>query len=81
MPESIALAPDGSAYVTFAGARQLARVSLRGGVRVLATLPAPAKGGVNTLVLGLPLTTGVVRADDGTLYFLYATGTADLTGV
>ncbi|MFJ2651452.1 SMP-30/gluconolactonase/LRE family protein [Streptomyces sp. NPDC087420] len=81
MPENIALASDGSAYVTFAGARQLARVSPKGTVRVLATLPAPADGGVHTPVLGFPLTTGVVRAEDGTLYFLYATGTADLTGV
>ncbi|WP_327238384.1 hypothetical protein OG349_00205 [Streptomyces sp. NBC_01317] len=81
MPENIALAPDGSAYVTFAGARQLARLSPKGTVQVLATLPAPADGGVNTPVLGFPLTTGVVRAHDGTLYFLYATGTADLTGV
>ena len=50
-------------------------------IRVLATLPAPADGGVHTPVLGFPLTVGITRADDGTLYFLYATGTADLTGV
>lgn len=81
MPENIALAPCGTAYVTFAGGRQIAEVSPRGTTRILATLPKPADGGVHTPVLGFPLTVGVVRADDGTLYFLYATGTPDLTGV
>jgi sugar lactone lactonase YvrE len=80
-PENIALAPDGSAYVTFAAARQIARLSPGGTTRILATLPAPADAGVHTPVLGFPLTSGIVRAPDGTLYFLYATGTADLTGV
>ncbi|MER5893527.1 hypothetical protein [Streptomyces sp. NPDC001876] len=80
-PENIALAPDGTAYVTFAKARQIAAVSRRGDIRILATLPEPADGGVHTPALGFPLTTGIVRAHDGTLYFLYATGTADLTGV
>ncbi|WCD84996.1 Virginiamycin B lyase [Streptomyces xanthophaeus] len=81
MPENIALAPDGSAYVTFAAARQVARIDSRGTTRILATLPAPADGGIRTPVLGFALTTGIVRAHDGTLYFLYATGTADLTGL
>ncbi|MCF3131178.1 SMP-30/gluconolactonase/LRE family protein [Streptomyces olivochromogenes] len=80
-PENIALGPDGTAYVSLAKARQVAAVSRHGGVRILATLPAPADGGIHTPALGFPLTTGVVRAQDGTLYFLYATGTADLTGV
>lgn len=80
-PENVAMAPDGSAYVTFAAGRQVARISPAGAVRILATLPAPADGGVNTPVMGFPLTVGIVRAHDGTLYFLYATGTADLTGV
>ena len=44
-------------------------------------LPLPADGGVHTPVLGFALTTGIVRAHDGTLYFLYASGAADLTGV
>lgn len=80
-PENIALAPDGGAYVTFAEARQIAQISPAGAIRILATLPLPADGGIHTPVLGFPLTVGIVRADDGTLYFLYATGTADLTGV
>ncbi|MFD8987986.1 SMP-30/gluconolactonase/LRE family protein [Streptomyces goshikiensis] len=80
-PENVTLAPDGTAYVTLAKARQIAAVSRGGSVRILATLPEPADGGVHTPALGFPLTTGIVRAHDGTLYFLYATGTADLTGV
>ncbi|MCX4551208.1 MULTISPECIES: hypothetical protein [unclassified Streptomyces] len=80
-PENIAMAPDGSAYVTFAEARQVARISPGGAVRILATLPRPADDGAHTPALGFPLTVGIVRAHDGTLYFLYATGTADLTGV
>lgn len=80
-PESIVLSPDGSAHVAFAKARQIAEISPTGVIRVLATLPAPADGGVNTPALGFPLTVGIDRAPDGTLFFLYATGTADLTGV
>lgn len=80
-PENIAMAPNGDAYVTFAAGRQVAEVSRTGAVRILATLPAPADDGVHTPALGFALTTGIVRARDGSLYFLYATGTADLTGV
>lgn len=81
MPENIALEPNGTAYVTFAASRQVAAVTPAGRTRVLATLPAPADGGVNTPVLGFALTTGIVRAHNGTLYFLYASGTEDLTGL
>jgi DNA-binding beta-propeller fold protein YncE len=81
LPENIAMAPGGSAYVTFARARQVATISPGSTVRILATLPEPADGGVHTPALGFPLTTGIVRHHDGTVYFLYATGTADLTGV
>jgi hypothetical protein len=80
-PENVALEPDGSADVTFATARQVARVDRAGRTRILATLPAPADGGTGTPALGFPLTTGIVRASDGTLYVLYATGTDDLTGL
>lgn len=81
MPENITLLPDGTADVTFAASRQVAQVSPRGTTRVLATLPAPADGGVDTPVLGFPLATGIVHTSDGTVYVLYATGTADLTGL
>lgn len=81
MPENIALEPNGTAYVTFAASRQVAAVTPAGRTRVLATMPAPADGGVNTPVLGFALTTGIARAHDGTLYFLYASGTGDLTGL
>ncbi|WP_413812561.1 hypothetical protein [Streptomyces sp. OE57] len=81
MPENLALAPGGRAYVTFAKGRQVAEGSLRGTVRIPATLPRPADGGVHTPAMGFPLAAGIVRAHDGTLSFLYATGTADLTGL
>lgn len=81
MPENIALLPDGTADVTFARSRQVARITPRGTTRVLATLPEPADGGVKTPVMGFPLTTGIVHAPDGSTYVLYATGTADLTGL
>ncbi|WP_314408860.1 SMP-30/gluconolactonase/LRE family protein [Streptomyces kroppenstedtii] len=81
LPENIALLPDGTAVVTFAASRQVAEVSPRGTTRVLATLPAPADGGTGTPALGFPLATGIARTPDGTLYVLYATGTADLTGL
>ncbi|QNE73330.1 hypothetical protein F0344_00655 [Streptomyces finlayi] len=81
MPENIALSRDGSALVTFAASRQVAEVAPGGATRILATLPPPADGGVRTPVLGFPLATGVVRAPGGAVYVLYATGTADLTGL
>ena len=81
MPENIVLAPDGTAYVTFAGARQVASLGRDGTVRILATLTAPADGGANTPVLKFALTTGIVRRWDGTIYFLYASGDAASTGL
>jgi hypothetical protein len=81
LPENIALAPDGTQYVTLARARQIAAISPGGAVRILATLPKPADDGVHPPAMSWPLTLGIVRAQDGTLYFLYATGTADLTGL
>jgi streptogramin lyase len=81
LPENIATAPNGTSYVTFAASRQVARISPSGQSTILATLPLPADKGVNTPALGFPLTTGIVRGQDGTLYFGYATGTADLTGI
>lgn len=40
MPENIALLPDGTANVTFAGSRQIAQIAPGGSTRILATLPA-----------------------------------------
>ncbi|WP_371657535.1 SMP-30/gluconolactonase/LRE family protein [Streptomyces sp. NBC_00280] len=78
-PENITVGPDGSAYLTFSFARQIARVTPSGRTHVLATLPAPAKA--STPNLGKAFVGGIARAGDGTLYVTYATGTADLTGV
>ncbi|MEV5842405.1 hypothetical protein AB0M32_10590 [Streptomyces sp. NPDC051985] len=79
-PENITLLPHGSVAVTFALSRQIAAIGPDGKVKVLATLPAPAAGST-TPVLSSPFLGGIVRAKDGTLYFNYATGTADLTGI
>ncbi len=79
--ENITLEPDGSADVTFAYTRQVARISPRGTVRVLATVPAPPEGSKTPAFGGAPIMTGIVRDHDGTLYFLYSTGTAELTGI
>jgi hypothetical protein len=81
LPENVVLAPGGRLDVTFAAARQVAEVTPGAAPRILATLPKPADGGVKTPVLGFALTTGIVRDHGGTLYVLYATGTADLTGL
>jgi hypothetical protein len=80
MPENVADAPGGAFDVTFAKAAQVAEISATGSIQILATLPRPADGGVHTPALGFALTSGIVRDDDGTLYFLYGTGTPDLTG-
>ncbi|MEV4616529.1 hypothetical protein AB0K43_28610 [Kitasatospora sp. NPDC049258] len=78
-PENIALEPDGAADLTFVGSRQVARVGVDGRIEVLATLPDP--GVANTPIVGVPAVTGIVRDHDGTLYFSYSTGTAELTGI
>ncbi|WP_217145891.1 SMP-30/gluconolactonase/LRE family protein [Streptomyces sp. AC627_RSS907] len=79
-PENITLEPGGGAVVTFAYNRQIARITPAGKVRVLATLPEPPAGST-TPALTQPFLGGIVRTDDGTLYFVYATGSDDLTGV
>ena len=79
-PENITLEPGGSAVVTFAYSRQVGRIHSDGRVHVLATLPQPPVG-ASTPALSSPFLGGIVRAHDGTLYFLYATGSSDLTGL
>lgn len=81
MPENIVVAPRHSVDLTFAGSRQVVNVAKDGTVSVLATLPESADDAPKTPVLGFPLATGLARASDGTLYFLYATGDAKLAGV
>ncbi|MFF2045450.1 hypothetical protein ACFVVX_34035 [Kitasatospora sp. NPDC058170] len=78
-PENIAVEPDGSVDLTLSFARQVGRVSPDGQLTVLATLPAPAQAA--TPLIGAAVASGLARAHDGTLYFAYATGTGDLTGV
>ncbi|GAB2626733.1 hypothetical protein Aab01nite_79570 [Paractinoplanes abujensis] len=80
MPENVVPDRGGSVDVTFAGARQVARLTPYGKVQVLATLPAPADPAAVTPLLGFPLTSGLVR-DGHTFYVLYATGSARETGV
>ncbi|WP_435058718.1 SMP-30/gluconolactonase/LRE family protein [Streptomyces sp. bgisy060] len=74
-PENIALEPDGSADLTFAYARQVARVTREGTTTVLATLPEVTDP--QTPGFGAAIVTGIARAHDGTLYVNYATGTAE----
>ncbi|WP_370367526.1 SMP-30/gluconolactonase/LRE family protein [Catenulispora sp. GP43] len=81
MPENITLDRGGAVDLSFSAARQIARIGRDGKVSVLATLPGPADGGVNTPVLHFALSTGLVRTEDGTFYVLEATGTDDLTGL
>ncbi|MER5350070.1 hypothetical protein ABT093_07035 [Kitasatospora sp. NPDC002551] len=78
-PENIALEPDGSVDLTFSLARQVGRVGPDGRLTVLATLPAPEHPA--TPMLGAAVVSGLARGHDGTLYFTYATGTEDLTGL
>jgi len=80
-PENVALEPDGNLDVTLSTAGQVERVSPTGQRQLLANLPAPSDGGVNTPVLGFSLATGLVRTADGTLYIGYAAGHDDLTGI
>ena len=80
-PENAVLEPNGEFDVSFSVAREIARVSLDGRRDDLAEMPKPADGGINTPVLHFAATMGIVRGRDGTLYFLYAAGNADATGV
>jgi DNA-binding beta-propeller fold protein YncE len=59
----------------------IARFERDGAVRVLATLPLPADGGVNTPLGGAAAPTGITRATDGTIFFAYAAGDSRLTGL
>lgn len=80
-PENVTQEPSGALDVSFSVARQIAQIGRDRSIRVLATMPKPADGGVHTPVLHFAATMGLTRASDGTLYYLYAAGSADLTGV
>ncbi|MER5641629.1 hypothetical protein ABT095_32395 [Kitasatospora sp. NPDC002227] len=86
-PENIVQEPDGSFDVTFSLAQQVARIGSDGQVKVLADMTEKGSTGSRTPLLHVPVTMGLTRAEDGTLYFLYADaepvpgGTADRTGV
>ncbi|HWW85438.1 MAG TPA: hypothetical protein VNZ26_17640, partial [Vicinamibacterales bacterium] len=73
----IAVAPDGSADISFSEANQAARVSLDGRVSVLGQLPRSGGCPQNN---GLPLSLGLVRLPDGTVLLVDCTGDTD-TGV
>ena len=75
-PENIALEPDGSADVSFAFADEADHVTLDGRVEPLGRLP---KSGACPAV-GAPISVGIARSHDGTVYLLDCTGNAD-TGV
>jgi hypothetical protein len=62
-PENITLEPNGDADVTFAFAHQVARVTPRGKITILATLPAATSG--------TTAASGIARTSDGTLYVNY----------
>jgi len=80
-PEAIILEPGGAANLALAGSNQIVRVSGRGEVRTLATLPAAPDGGSDVPVLGYSLATGLVRTSNGTLYVGYVTGRDDYNGI
>lgn len=80
-PENVAMTANGTSFVTFASARQVAKITPALKIRILAELPAPADGGTSTPALGFALTTGIVRAPNGTLFFLYASGDEASTGL
>ncbi|MEV6117976.1 hypothetical protein AB0L59_37305 [Streptomyces sp. NPDC052109] len=77
-PENITVEPDGSADLTFAPARQIAHVTPDGHMTIRATLPDEPNA--DTPNLKAATVFGIVRAQDGTLYVNYATGT-DKTGI
>jgi len=79
-PENILVEPGGVDLV-FSRSFQVVRIGQDRRVRVLATLPTPADGGVNTPGLGFPIATGIARGADGSLYVGFAAGSDDLTGV
>jgi sugar lactone lactonase YvrE len=79
--ENLAILKNGEVDVTFAYAHQVGQVGRNGDVRIVATLPVPADGGVNTPLTGKPFLGGIAQSRNGTVYVAYSTGSADLTGI
>jgi hypothetical protein len=80
-PEAIVTEAQGAVDIGLGPAAQVQRITPNGSRRVIAQLPLPADGGVNTPVLGFSITTGLVRTEDGTLYIGYAAGDPKLSGI
>lgn len=80
-PENVATEPNGELDVSMSQAAQIVRITPAGKQTVLASLPHPADGGKHVPVVGFALTTGLVRASDGTLFVGYAAGSAELNGI
>jgi hypothetical protein len=80
-PENVTAVPGGDFYDTLSQAAKVERVTPQGGQSVVASLPKPPDGGINTPVLHFQFLSGIVRMPDGTLYLGYATGTNNLTGI
>lgn len=79
--ESVVVEPDGSTDIGLILSLQVAHVTPAGRIKVLATMPKPADGGVNTPRTGRPNVTGIERTSNGVIYFLYSAGDDDLTGL
>jgi hypothetical protein len=75
-PEAFALAPDGAVDVSFAYADEVARLAPDGDIQVLGQLPKT--GGCP--MINAPVSLGIARARNGTVYAIDCTGNAD-TGV
>ncbi|MFF8027139.1 hypothetical protein ACFZDJ_39770 [Streptomyces sp. NPDC007896] len=80
-PENVVVTPNGKLNIVLSRSAQLEEVTPGGHRRLLASLPQPADGGVNTPALDYSLATGLVRTDDGTLYVGYAADDGSLTGI
>jgi hypothetical protein len=81
LPENMAPAPHKSLIVSLNGDDQILHVSASGKVKILASLPQSPTKGVNTPVVHTSFQAGIVRAPNGTIYVLYSTGEAALTGI
>lgn len=79
--ESVIVEPDGSMDIGLILSRQVAHLTPPGRIKVLATMPVPADGGVNTPRVGRPNVTGIERTRNGVIYFLYSAGDDALTGL